>query len=580
MLHDEPVEEVAVPVRALAPVDRLCEQYVDDVAALDPVLASHLGTASDDSALTDLSPDGWEAREKRSRWAHAAVQAAVPSGPHQVLARSAFLERLSSELELTDAGLLRGQVNVVSTSLHRLRGVFDLMPTDGDEAWCNIDARLAQVPGVLAGYRATLREEAARGRVVAARQYVEVAAQVRAWTDADHGQDLLGAFVAGAGAAPTLQRQLVSHAAAATEAFAVTGRFLAEEMAPLGRQRDAVGRETYSLWSRQFLGSTIDLDDTYAWGWDELARISAEMGHAARQVAPDATGPDSLAVAVAIRALDVDPKRWIQGKYAFRAWMQDVSDRTIEQLDGVHVDLPAATRTLECCLAPTDDGGIYYTAPSEDHSRPGRMWWAVPPGQTQFSPWRELTTIHHEGVPGHHLQIIRAAAAPHLNRWQRLLGGVSGHAEGWALYAERLMDELGYLDDPADRLGMLDQQAYRAARVVVDIGMHLELRIPDNPYGFHPGERWTPALGLEFVRQHCRMNDAILRFELTRYLGWPGQAPSYKVGERLWLDTRAAAQTALGSAFDLRSFHRTALDLGPLGLDLVHDAVLAVSMRT
>lgn len=142
------------------------------------------------------------------------------------------------------------------------------------------------------------------------------------------------------------------------------------------------------------------------------------------------------------------------------------------------------------------------------------------------------------------------------------------------------MDELGYLDDPADRLGMLDQQAYRAARVMVDIGMHLELRIPDNPFAFHPGERRTPALGLEFVRQHCRMDDAILRFELTRYLGWPGQAPSYKVGDRLWLNTRLAAQTAIGPAFDLPKFHRTALDLGPLGLDLVHEAVLAVAIGT
>ena len=105
------------------------------------------------------------------------------------------------------------------------------------------------------------------------------------------------------------------------------------------------------------------------------------------------------------------------------------------------------------------------------------------------------------------------------------------------------MDELGYLDDPADRLGMLDAQSFRAARVVVDIGMHLELEIPrDNPFGFHPGETWTPDLGLAFMRDHCAMEDAFLRFEVDRYLGWPGQAPSYKVGERIWLDARAQAQ--------------------------------------
>jgi uncharacterized protein (DUF885 family) len=172
-------------------------------------------------------------------------------------------------------------------------------------------------------------------------------------------------------------------------------------------------------------------------------------------------------------------------------------------------------------------------------------------------------------VPGHHLQVAQTAYRKDvLNRWQRLMCWVSGHGEGWALYAERLMDELGYLADPADRLGMLDGQSFRAARVIVDIGMHLELEIPrDNPFGFHPGLTWTPALGLEFMRQHCRMDDAFIRFEVNRYLGWPGQAPSYKVGERIWLEARDASRARQGADFDLKAFHRAALDLGSIGLD-------------
>jgi uncharacterized protein (DUF885 family) len=208
------------------------------------------------------------------------------------------------------------------------------------------------------------------------------------------------------------------------------------------------------------------------------------------------------------------------------------------------------------------------------------MWWAVPQGVASFSTWREVTTVYHEGVPGHHLQIAQTQYRSELlNRWQRLLGGCSGHAEGWALYAERLMDELGYLDDPGDKLGMLDGQAFRAARVVVDIGMHLELPIPaGNPFAFGEacepkrdrgasGETWTPALGWEFLRAHCRVPDENLRFELNRYLGWPGQAPSYKVGERIWLQAREDAKARKGASFDLKAFHRAALDLGGLGLD-------------
>jgi uncharacterized protein (DUF885 family) len=271
----------------------------------------------------------------------------------------------------------------------------------------------------------------------------------------------------------------------------------------------------------------------------------------------------------AVAALDADPARNIVGKEAFREWMQQLADQAIADLNGTHFDIPEQVRRIECMLAPTSDGGIYYTGPSEDFSRPGRMWWAVPAGINEFSTWREVTTVYHEGVPGHHLQVAQTAVrAELLNRWQRLLCWCSGHGEGWALYSERLMDELGYLEDPGNKLGMLDGQAFRAARVIVDLGMHLELEIPkDNPFGFHPGERWTPELGWEFMRGHCRIPDENLRFELNRYLGWPGQAPSYKVGERIWLQARDDAKKRKGADFDLKAFHRDALNLGSLGLD-------------
>jgi uncharacterized protein (DUF885 family) len=255
--------------------------------------------------------------------------------------------------------------------------------------------------------------------------------------------------------------------------------------------------------------------------------------------------------------------------------MQALADKAIAELNGKHFDIEPAARRIECCLTPTSDGSIYYTGPSEDFSRPGRMWWAVPEGVTEFSTWREVTTVYHEGVPGHHLQVSQALLrADKLNRWQRMLCWCSGHGEGWALYAERLMDELGYLEDPGDRLGMLDGQALRACRVIVDIGMHLELEIPrDNPFGFHPGERWTPELGWEFLRAHTRMEEKVLRFEWKRYLGWPGQAPSYKIGERIWLQAREETRQRKGAGFDLKAFHREALDLGSLGLDPLRKAL-------
>jgi uncharacterized protein (DUF885 family) len=131
------------------------------------------------------------------------------------------------------------------------------------------------------------------------------------------------------------------------------------------------------------------------------------------------------------------------------------------------------------------------------------------------------------------------------------------------------MQELGYLDDPADRLGMLDGQRMRAARVVLDIGVHLK-----KPNLSGTGV-WDADEALRFMRDNVNMNDAFIRFEVNRYLGWPGQAPSYKVGQRIWEQIRDAAQQKAGAGFSFRDFHKKALDLGGVGLDTLRSELLA-----
>lgn len=543
-------------------IDALCDQFVEDYAALDPVSATAFGVAGHDDRLTDLSPPGFDARVALVRAAVEAVEAATPVDDREAAARDSFLERNRLELELEAAGLSRSRMSVLWSGLHEIREVFDLMPTQGQEAVANIGARLAAVPTALEGLRVTLSDEARKGNVAAARQYAEVAEQVRRWTgETGEGGDFFAGLVSRLGVDDA--SELNTHAAAASRAFASFGLFLAGVLEPQGRDKEGVGREHYALASRYFLGAEVDLDETYAWGWTELKRLADLMDETAEAILPGSTVDEAVA------HLEADVSRVVKGREAFRDWMQELADRTIAEMADVHFDIPEPIRRIECMLAPTNDGGIYYTGPSEDFTRPGRMWWSVPDGIEDFHPWREVTTVFHEGVPGHHLQVAQTAYRKEsLNRWQRLMCWCSGHGEGWALYAERLMDELGHLDDPADKLGMLDGQSLRAARVIVDIGMHLELEIPsDNPFDFHPGETWTPELGLEFMRQHCRMDDEVIQFEVKRYLGLPGQAPSYKVGERIWLDSRAEVQERHGDDFDLKAFHRAALDLGSLGLD-------------
>jgi uncharacterized protein (DUF885 family) len=556
-------------------IDDLANRYVADWAPLNPTGATYVGITGYDDQLDDLSPEGFEGQAELTRRTLHDLEILDPESETEDVAKDAMSERLGLELARHDAGVTTSDINVISSALHGIRQVFDLMPTDGEEAVANVAARLGQFPRALEQYKRTLREAADAGHVSAREQMVAVAQQCADWTDPAKDNffhalaDRLSAS-GGLDASAALGAELRRGAAAATAATAGFGAFLREEMAPRGRDRQAAGRERYELASQYFLGAQIDLDETYAWGFDELARLEGEM----RAVSAEIVG-HGASIDDAVAALDADPARRIQGKEAFRDWMQELADKAVGELNGTHFDIPEQVRRIECCIAPTSDGSIYYTGPSEDFSRPGRMWWAVPEGMTQFSTWREVTTVYHEGVPGHHLQIGQTQVrAELLNRWQRLLCWCSGHGEGWALYAERLMDDLGYLSDPGDRLGMLDGQALRAARVIVDIGMHLELEIPrDNPFGFHPGERWTPELGWEFLRGHCRVQEDVLRFELKRYLGWPGQAPSYKVGERIWLQARDDAKARRGPDFDLKAFHRDALNLGALGLDPLRKAL-------
>ncbi|MER7557200.1 DUF885 domain-containing protein [Nocardioides sp. NPDC126508] len=552
-------------------VDARTDRYVEELCALDPLTATYVGVAGHDAELPDLSPDGMAAVEELNRVAYADVAAIKPVDEREQVAKEAFLERVGLDIEFTEAQLDRKFVSVITSGIHNLREVFDLMPTDTEDDWAAIGARLAGMPQAVAGYTATLREEAAAGRVSATAQYAKVADQILTWTGQRGAVDFFTGLVTRApeGTPASLRAELEASAAKATEAFAEFGRFMADDLIPNGLPKEAVGRDHYRLASRRFLGAEIDLEETYAWGWEELKRLADDMAATADRILPGSS------VAEAAAHLDKDPARQLTSTDALKEWMQGAADRAIAELADVHFDIPEPVRRIECMIAPTTDGGIYYTGPSEDFSRPGRMWWSVPESVTSFGTWRELTTVYHEGVPGHHLQVAQTAyRAELLNRWQRLMCWVSGHGEGWALYAERLMDDLGYLDDPGDRLGMLDGQSFRAARVIIDIGMHLELTIPeDSPFGFHPGEVWTPELGREFIGQHCLMEDAFLDFEVARYLGWPGQAPSYKVGERIWLQAREDARARAGAAFDMKTFHRAALDLGSLGLDPLRAAL-------
>ncbi|WP_280728024.1 DUF885 domain-containing protein [Kitasatospora sp. MAA4] len=544
---------------------RIADDYVELVAAADPATSARLGLHLDDDRQPDLSPEGFEAAADLARAALAALDAApTTTDPAELACARLLRERLTAELAVQEAGDHFRQLRNTGSPFHQLRGIFTMMPTATEEDWAVVAGRLRNLPGALDGYRATLVEGIARGLLSAPRQVEAVIGQLTAWT----GEDVGGAgwfaeFVADG--PERLRSELDGTARRATAAVSEFRDWLRDTYAPAAEGTpDAVGREHYLRSARYWTGADLDVDEAYAWAWSEFHRMVAQMRVEADQVLSGST------VLEAMGHLN-EHGHAVKGEEAIRDWLQQVMDEAIDALDGVHFDILGPVRAVESRIAPPGSAAApYYAGPSLDFSRPGRTYLPTL-GRESFPTWQLVSTWYHEGVPGHHLQLAQwNVVADRLSRYQVTLGKISANVEGWALYAERLMDELGFLTDPANRLGYLDKQMLRIIRVIIDIGMHLELAIPADS-GFHPGERWTPLLATEFMATYHGSPAKRRASEIDRYLGRPGQAIGYKLGERAWLRGRAAAEQRHGAAFDLKSWHMKALSQGSFGLDDLAD---------
>jgi uncharacterized protein (DUF885 family) len=536
----------------MTPVFGLCDEYVTQWAALDPVGAGMEGLTGTFGAATDYGPDGVAARAELIAATLAALQPMTITSQADRLAAGFLRERLEAQLAWHQLNepfrLLRAPIGLISA----VRDSVDLLPRDSDDAWRNVAARLAAIPAMFASWRASLDAGLGRGLPAARRQAVEAA--VAADRCAGTHDDLVASYGDG-----PLAAELAAAAVRAYQGYAETARYLREEYAPRATETDGVGAERYTVAARLSLGADIDFEEAYEWGWAELGRIEAEMQVEADKISPGASVAEATAV--------LSESAYVIGEDAYLAWLQDRHDWAIEQLDGVHFDLPEPLRRIEVVLARgSTAGAAYYTPPSEDLTRPGRTWWPLG-GRNRtdrFQTWCELSVVFHEGVPGHHLQAGAAVTAgDRLSRFAKS-SFVSGHGEGWALYAERFADELGWFTEPGTRLGMLSGSAVRAMRVVIDIGVHLNLPLPD-------GSRWTFEKACELLSNLGRREPHRIHAEVVRYFGWPAQAISYKLGERAWLAAREEAMRRPG--FDLRRWHTAALSLGPIGLAGLSEAL-------
>ena len=537
-----------------SPIFQLSDEYITEATKLSPIGATFLGIPGFEDRLDDFSLEGSKKKPALIRETLQKLADLKPQDENDRIAAAVMHERLSSELALYDSYEKQGVCAVIWSPAITIRQVFEVMPFETAEDMKNFTSRLNAVKSAHDSWKSALIDLGKMGKRPPKRQVRGVADQLKAFSG--------GAY---SGIAKRIDPEnkypeLHTAAASADKSAGELGEWMSTSYLPDAPEADGLGAERYSAWARHFTGADLDLRNTYEWGLKDLVRINERMWKVAEKIKPGAKSLKEIA-----EFLDNDPQYFIKGSDVLLETLKEFTEDATAQMDGVYFDIDDRIKFCDARLAPEGSAAApYYQSPSEDLSRPGTTWFPTQ-GKNVFNWWRIPTMWYHEAVPGHHLQAATVIIEKdRLTRFQRTEAWTSGHGEGWALYAERFMDELGAFNDPGLEMGHLSAQAWRAVRVVVDIGLHLGYEDPN-------GKVWNYESAVELLSSHALLDEDFAKSEIDRYLGIGGQAISYKVGERVWMNAREDAKKRLGSNFSLKKFHAFALRLGPMGLDPFED---------
>ncbi|HLO94592.1 MAG TPA: DUF885 domain-containing protein [Burkholderiaceae bacterium] len=533
--------------------------WARDMAA-DPLLATYVGETAHNARWPDLSPAARTARHAADREALAQLQAIPRAGlPEQeALTHELFEQELQGRIRLQDF-FHEAYAITAREGPQSLNELAELMPLD-----CPADLRvwlqrLQGLPAYLAQFQDLLAEAVARGhtqpRFLMERVLAPLDAQL---VDEPSASPFFSAFRA-------LPEAWPETPALREEALAL----IREQIVPAYRRFRAffvdhylgACRESHGIWDSpqgeayyanriaHHTSTALSAEDIHQIGLAEVARIQGEMQAVMdsldfegslqdffewlrtdpRFYAPDA---DSLFAAYVLACKRIDPE--------------------LPKLFGTLPRTPYGVRPIPDTSAPNTTAA-YYAGPSEDGRRAG--YYYVNLYRPKMRPLYEVEVLTtHEAVPGHHLQIALAQEQGALPKFRRF-AAYNGYLEGWALYAERLGYELGLYRDPFSHFGQLTYDMWRAVRLVVDTGLH--------------AMRWTREQAIDYFRAHAAKTEVDIVNEIDRYIGWPAQALSYKIGQLHLLALRSRAEQALGDRFDLRAFHDAVLAGGAVPLNVL-----------
>lgn len=533
------------------------------------------GDRSGNDQWTDMSLEAFKRRnEDEGRFVQRLeqIEPATLSADAQVN-RAMLLRQLRDNLTEYEDGLHLIALDMRSGPQHR-HSMIDTLPmvsAQDHEDWLN---RLRGLPEQLTQYQALLSEGISRDRTQAQIVMSRVPSQIaNLITEQPNDSPFYRAFA-------TMPEEIDSDTRASLQSAAATViseqinpalrellEFLESDYLPAARPPGIGalpgGKQVYSRLAQHFTTTELTPDEIHEIGLREVARIRGEM-----KTVIDTVGFDGD-IAAFNEFLRTDPQFYYETPEALLEGYQAVSKRLDPGLVNLFGKLPRApygVRPIPDEQAP-DTTTAYYMRPAIDGSRPG--WYYVNLHQPEVRPKFEMEVLSvHESVPGHHLQIALAQELTGLPEFRRN-GGFTAFIEGWGLYSERLGYDMGLYTDPYSRYGQLVYDMWRAVRLVVDTGIHY--------FG------WSRQRAIDYFLDNAAKSEADIINEIDRYIGWPGQALAYKIGQLKMLELRSKAEAALGDRYDIRGFHDHMLGAGALPLDILEarmDAWLAAQLAS
>ncbi|MEC8003369.1 MAG: DUF885 domain-containing protein [Pseudomonadota bacterium] len=536
--------------------DWVLEQY--------PEYRREYGDMSGNQSWTDLSA---EVLERRNEDTKAFIDDLDRIDPATLSETAQLNQRmlktsLQEEVESYESGLHLIALNMRSGPQHRYTMV-ERLPMATETDYVDWLARLENLPAQLAQYQALLQAGVDRERTQARIIIERVPNQLDALiVDNPEDSPFWGVFeTLPASISPETAAELKSSARLIiadqlTPAYAEFKRFIEEEYLPKTRERPGIGtlpggKAVYAMLARHFTTTDMTPEEIHNIGLSEVARIRGEMEEVIEEVGFDG---DINAFNDFLRT---DPQFYYETAEELLEGYQAVSKRLdpeLVKLFGKLPRMPYGVRPIAPELAP-DTTTAFYMRPALDGSRPG--WYYVNLYKPEVRPKYEMEVLSvHESVPGHHLQIALAQEIEGLPEFRRN-SSVTAFIEGWGLYSERLGYDMGLYKDPYSRYGQLIYDMWRAVRLVVDTGIHY--------FG------WSRQEAIDYFKDNAAKTEADIINEIDRYIGWPGQALAYKIGQLKMLELRAKAEDELGDRFDIRAFHDELLGAGAIPLDALEN---------